>query len=136
VDFFFSQNNLLLIGVALVSGIALAWPMIQSKRAGASITCTQAVQMLNHQHAITIDIRPTEAFHSGHILHARSIPAAEIEKKAANLPKNKPLIVVCDFGRAAGSAAVRLRALGFTEVSVLGGGMRAWSAAGMPVTTK
>ncbi len=136
MDFFFSQNNLLLIGVALVSGIALAWPMIQSKRAGASITCTQAIQMINHQHAITIDIRPAEAFSSGHILHARSIPAAEIEKKAANLPKNKPLIVVCDFGRASGAAAVRLRALGFSEVSVLGGGMRAWSTAGMPLATK
>jgi rhodanese-related sulfurtransferase len=136
VDFFFSQNNLLLIGVALGSGLALAWPMIQSKRAGATISCTQAVQMMNHQHAIAIDIRPTEAFSSGHILHARSIPAAEIEKKAANLPKNKPLIVVCDFGRASGSAAVRLRALGFTDVNVLGGGIRAWSTAGMPIITK
>ena len=136
MDFFFSQNNLLLIGVALVSGLALAWPMIQSKRAGASITCTQAVQMMNHQHAILIDIRPSDAFTAGHIPQARSIPATEIEKKAASLPKNKPLILVCDFGRAAGSAAVRLRALGFTEVSVLGGGMRAWSTAGLPQTTK
>lgn len=136
MDFFLSQNNLLLIGVALVSGLALAWPMIQSKRAGASITCTQAVQMMNHQHAILIDIRPSESFSAGHIPQARSIPASEIEKKAANLPKNKPLIVVCDFGRTAGSAAVRLRALGFTEVSVLGGGMRAWSMAGLPLTTK
>ncbi len=136
MDFFLSQNNLLLIGVALVSGLALAWPMIQSKRAGASISCTQAVQMMNHQHAILIDIRPSDAFNAGHIPQARSIPATEIEKKAAHLPKNKPLILVCDFGRAAGSAAVRLRALGFTEVSVLGGGMRAWSTAGLPLTTK
>lgn len=136
MDFFFSQNNLLLIGVALVSGIALAWPMIQSKRAGASISCTQAVQMMNHQHAVLIDIRPADTFHAGHIPQARSIPATEIDKKATSLPKNKPLILVCDFGRAAGSAAVRLRALGFTEVSVLGGGMRAWSTAGLPLTTK
>jgi len=136
VDFFLSQNNLLLIGIALVSGLALAWPMIQSKRAGASITCTQAVQLMNHQHAILIDIRPSEVFSAGHIPQARSIPATEIEKKAANLPKNKPVIVVCDFGRTAGSAAVKLRALGFTQVSVLGGGMRAWSTAGLPLTTK
>jgi rhodanese-related sulfurtransferase len=136
VDFFFSQNNLLLIGVALVSGLALAWPMIQSKRAGASITCTEAVQLMNHQHAIMIDIRPSDVFTAGHIPQARSIPANDIEKKAANLPKNKPLIVVCDFGRTAGSAAVRLRALGFTQVNVLGGGMRAWSTAGLPLTTK
>jgi 3-mercaptopyruvate sulfurtransferase SseA len=31
---------------------------------------------------------------------------------------------------------VRLRALGFTQVNVLGGGMRAWSTAGLPLTTK
>ncbi|MDN3987336.1 rhodanese-like domain-containing protein [Zwartia vadi] len=136
MDFFLSQNNLLLIGVALISGLALAWPMIQSKRAGASISCTEAVQMMNHQHAILIDIRPGEVFAAGHIPQARSIPANDIEKKAANLPKNKPLIVVCDFGRTAGAAAVRLRALGFTQVSVLGGGMRAWSTAGLPLSTK
>jgi rhodanese-related sulfurtransferase len=110
--------------------------MIQSKRAGASISCTEAVQLMNHQHAIMIDIRPSDAYSAGHIPQARSIPANDIEKKAANLPKNKPLIVVCDFGRTAGSAAVRLRALGFTQVNVLGGGMRAWSTAGLPLTTK
>jgi len=136
VDFFLSQNNLLLLGVAVVSGLALAWPLIQSKRAGSSITCTEAVQLMNHQHAILIDIRPSEIFAAGHIPQARSIPATDIEKKAANLPKNKPLIVVCDFGRTAGGAAVRLRALGFTQVNVLGGGMRAWSTAGLPLTTK
>ena len=136
MDFFLSQNNLLLIGVAIVSGLALAWPMIMSKRAGASLTCTEAVQRMNHQHAIMIDIRPAEAFNAGHIPQARSVPAGDIEKKATHLPKNKPLIVVCDLGRTAGGAATRLRALGFTEVSILGGGMRAWSAAGLPVTTK
>lgn len=136
MDFFLSQNNLLLIGVAIVSGLTLAWPMILSKRAGASLSCTEAVQLMNHQHAIMIDIRPAEAFAAGHIPQARSVPASEIEKKATHLPKNKPLIVVCDLGRTSGSAATRLRALGFTEVSILSGGMRAWSTAGLPVTTK
>ena len=92
--------------------------------------------MINHQHAILIDIRGTEAFTAGHIPQARSLPAAEIEKKAASLPKNKPLIIVCDFGRAAGAVAARLRTQGFSSVSILDGGMRAWSVAGLPVTTK
>jgi rhodanese-related sulfurtransferase len=136
VDFFLTQNNLLLIGVATVSGLALAWPMILSKRAGASLSCTEVVQKMNHQHAILLDIRPTESFTAGHIPQARSLPVADFEKKASHLPKNKPLIVVCDLGRESASAAARLRTQGFADVSVLGGGMRAWSTAGLPVANK
>jgi len=134
VDFFLNQNNLLLIAVAIGSGLMLAWPMIQSKRAGAALTPTEAVQMMNHQHAILVDIRETSAFQSGHIPQARSLPVADFEKKAASLPKNKPIILVCEQGKSATAAATKLRALGLTEITILAGGLRAWSDAGMPVT--
>ena len=58
----------------------------------------------------------------------------DFEKKAAALPKNKPIIVICDVGRSALGAATRLRKLGFTEVVTLDGGLKAWLTAGLPVT--
>lgn len=134
MDFFFSQNNLLLLVVALGSGLALAWPMIQRSRAGAAISSTQAVQMMNHQHAVLVDVRTTEAFNAGHVPQARSVPLGDLEKKAGSLPKNKPLIVICDVGRTAIGAATRLRAQGFTDVVTLEGGLKAWLTAGLPVT--
>ena len=134
MDFFFSQNNLLLLAVALGSGGALAWPMIQRSRAGAAISSTQAVQMMNHQHAVLVDVRTTEAYNAGHVPQARSVPLGDLEKKAAALPKNKPLIVICDVGRTAIGAATRLRAQGFTDVVTLEGGLKAWLTAGLPVT--
>jgi rhodanese-related sulfurtransferase len=134
VDFFFNQTNLLLIAIALSSGLALAWPMILRSRAGAAISSTQAVQMMNHQHAVLVDIRPSEAFNAGHVPQARSLPLSDLEKKAGALPKNKPIIVICDIGRTAVSAATRLRKLGFTEVVTLDGGLKAWMTAGLPVT--
>ena len=134
MDFFFSQNNLLLLVVALGSGLALAWPMIQRSRAGAAISSTQAVQMMNHQHAVLVDVRTTEAFNAGHVHQARSVPLGDLEKKAGALPKNKPLIVICDVGRTAIGAATRLRAQGFTDVVTLEGGLKAWLTAGLPVT--
>jgi len=90
--------------------------------------------MMNHQHAVLVDIRDAAAFQSGHIPQARNLPAAEFEKKLASLPKNKPVILVCDTGRSAIPAAVQLRKLGITEVTILEGGLRAWSTAGLPVT--
>jgi rhodanese-related sulfurtransferase len=134
VDFFLNQNNLLLLAVALTSGLALAWPMIQRSRAGAAISSTEAVQMMNHQHAVLVDIRPADAFNAGHVPQARSVPLSELDKKAPALPKNKPIIVMCDIGRSAIGAATRLRALGFTEVVTLEGGLKAWMTAGLPVT--
>ena len=136
MDFFSDQNNLLLIGIALGSGLALAWPMIQRSRGGATVSSTQAVQMINHQGAVLLDTRSIEAFQGGHIPQARHAPLADIEKKAASLAKDKPLILVCEMGRSTIDAASRLRAQGFTAVSVLDGGVKAWSTAGLPLTTK
>ena len=128
MDFFYNQNNLLLLAVALGSGLALTWPMILRSRAGAAISSAQAVQMMNHQHAVLVDIRPSADFNAGHV------PLGDFEKKAAALPKNKPIIVICDVGRSALGAATRLRKLGFTEVVTLDGGLKAWLTAGLPVT--
>ena len=134
MDFFLNQNNLLLIAVAVGSGLMLAWPMIQKSRSGAALSPSQAVQMMNHQHAVLVDIRDAAAFQACHIPQARNLPVADFEKKIASLPKNKPVILVCDIGRSAVSAAVQLRKLGIAEVTVLDGGLRAWSTAGLPVT--
>ncbi len=135
MDFLTNQNNLLLIVVALGSGLMLAWPMIQKNRSGGGLSPTQAVQMMNHQHAVLVDIRDAAAFQAGHIPQARNLPVADFEKKVSSLPKNKPVILVCDQGRSAIPAAAQLRKLGITEVSVMDGGLRGWSAAGLPVTT-
>ena len=134
VEFLLNPNNLLLIAVAIGSAAMLAWPMIQRGRAGGTVTTTEAVQLMNQKHAVLIDIRPASAFAAGHIPQSRNIPLEEINQKTATLPKNKPLILVCDQGRSAIGAATRLRAQGVTEVVTLEGGLRAWSAAGLPVT--
>ena len=134
MDFFYNQNNLLLLAVALGSGLALTWPMILRSRAGAAISSAQAEQMMNHQHAVLVDIRPSADFNAGHVPQARNVPLGDFEKKAAALPKNKPIIVICDVGRSALGAATRLRKLGFTEVVTLDGGLKAWLTAGLPVT--
>lgn len=136
MDFFLNQNNLLLIAVAAGSGLMLAWPMIQKSRSGAALSPTQAVQMMNHQHAVLVDIRDAASFQAGHIPQARNLPAAEFEKKISSLPKNKPVILVCEQGRSAVAAAAQLRKLGVAEVTILEGGLRAWSTAGLPVTAK
>jgi Rhodanese-related sulfurtransferase len=60
------------------------------------------------------------------------IPLGQLPGRVAELDayKAEPLVVVCASGARAGNAARWLGAQGFTEVSVLRGGMMAWNALG------
>jgi rhodanese-related sulfurtransferase len=136
VDFLSDTNNLMLIGIAVLSGLMLIWPLIQKSRAGGSVTTTQAVQLINHHDAVILDVRPLATFQNGHIPHSRNVPLADLASKAPNLPKDKPVIVVCDRGQTSIGAAAKLRQTGLERVAVLDGGLNAWVLAGLPTSTK
>jgi len=136
VDFLTSGNNLLILAIAVGSGLMLMLPGLNRARAGAGVNATQAVQMINQRQAVVVDVRSADDYAAGHITHAKSVPLAELEQKAAALPKNRPLLVVCEQGRQAAQAAGKLKALGHTEVVVLDGGLRAWTQGGLPLTRK
>ncbi|WMD19571.1 rhodanese-like domain-containing protein [Achromobacter seleniivolatilans] len=136
LQFLLDKNNIFIVAVTVISGVMLAIPALRKGRKGSAISTGEAIQMVNQRNAVWIDVRPTEQFQAGHIAQARSVPAADLEQKAASLPKNKPLIVVCDNGRDSARAATKLRTQGFADAVPLEGGMRAWSAANLPVTQK
>lgn len=136
VDFFLETNNLMLVAIAVSSGLMLLWPTIQRGRAGGSVSPTQAVQLINHEDAVVVDVRPLASFQNGHIPHARNIPLAELVDKAAKLPKDKPILVTCDRGQIAVGGAAKLRKAGLERVMVIEGGLNAWLQAGLPTSTK
>lgn len=136
LQFLVAKENIFIVAVVLVSGIMLAIPALRKGRGGKGLSTAEAIQLVNQRQGVWVDVRPDEQFRAGHIAQARSLPAAEVEQKASSLPKNKPLLLVCETGRDSNRIAARLRSQGFAEVSVLEGGMRAWSSAGLPVTQK
>jgi len=136
VDFLLSQNNVFILAVAVVSGLMLAWPALTRGRPGSGVGTSQAIQMMNQNHAVLVDVRSPELFQAGHIPQSRNVPLDDLEKKAASLPRNKPLIVVCAQNRDAAKATARLRAHGHAEVVVLEGGVNAWTQAGLPLSAR
>ncbi len=126
----------MLLSIAVMSGLMLLWPIIQRGRAGGSVSAAQAVQLINHEDALVVDVRPLATFQGGHIPHSRNVPLAELDDKISNLPKNKPILVACDRGQLAMGAAAKLRKAGLERVMVIEGGINAWVQAGMPTSTK
>jgi rhodanese-related sulfurtransferase len=134
MKFFLDPQNLLLIGVALVSGAMLIWPVIQRSMGGARVNTLEATLLINQKDALVLDIREPGEFAQEHIINARSIPAGEIEQRIKEIArfKEKPVIVTCATGVSAGAAAGVLRKHGFSNVVNLSGGIAAWKQAGLP----
>ena len=130
----FILDNWMLLSVALASGSMLLWPVL--KGAGASgLTPAAAVQLINREKAVVVDVCETEEFAAGHIVGARNIPLNQLEEKLAGIAKNKalPLILVCQSGARSGRAVLMARKLGYEQAQSLGGGLAAWKAASLPV---
>ena len=80
-----------------------------------------------------LDVREAGQFGESHLFFAVPLPHSRLELDAPRLlPRAGTRIVVCDDGAlgVAKLAARRLAELGYSNVNVLEGGTRAWSAAG------
>jgi rhodanese-related sulfurtransferase len=82
-----------------------------------------------------VDAREEGRFHDRHLLMASCLPLSRLELIAPGLlPRRSAPVVVCDDGEGlAERASARLVEGGYTDVSVLAGGVKAWAAAGFPV---
>jgi rhodanese-related sulfurtransferase len=131
----FISKNIFLVVIALVSGGMLLWPLVRKGAGGPWVNTLQATQLMNREDALVVDLRPAADFAGGHILGARNLPLAELEKRAGELDRHKakPVIVHDGDGSRSGGGVALLRKLGFGRVVNLSGGYAAWQQAGLPV---
>jgi len=131
----FVRDNILLIAVAVISGVMLVLPVLRRGAGGASLDTLQATQRINREDAMVIDVRDAAEVSQGKILGARSVPLAQLGERAPQLRKNKekPIIVYCARGNQSAQAAALLRKHGYANVFNLSGGYAAWQQAGLPV---
>lgn len=131
----FVIDNWVLFLAAFSSGAMLLWPML-SKNAGGSnkVSPNEAVQLINREKAVLIDVSESAEYASGHVAGAKNVPLGSLEA-SNDLPKNKalPLVLVCPTGARAARAAGTLKKRGFDQTRVLAGGLRAWREANLPV---
>ncbi len=104
----------------------------QKKRA-KELSPQAAVNLINHENAVVIDLREAEVFRNGHILDAIRATADDFNEQRMDKYKTKPLIIVCARGLQSSQLATKLREKGFTQPMALAGGMAAWQTAELPV---
>ena len=130
----FLQANWMLILVALASGSMLLAPMLTGG-GGVGITPAAAVQLINREKAVVIDVCGSDEYAAAHVAGARSIPLHELEARLPGSVKNKatPLVLVCASGMRSGRAVAIARKLGYDNAQSLAGGLKSWRDANLPV---
>ncbi len=128
----FLIENIWMIAVALISGGALLFPVLQ--RRGAKLTQLQATQVMNQGKTVVLDVRDAEEFAAGHLPNAKNIPLADLSSRLKELEKSKnsTIITVCERGVRSASAVGVLKKAGFEQVFSLEGGVSAWKTQGLP----
>lgn len=130
----FIIDNWMLIALAVVSGALLLAPILQGAVA-TGLGPNEAVQLINREKAVVIDVCEPAEFAAGHVVGAKNIPLGELEGKLVGAVKNKklPLILVCQSGARSARAVATAKGLGFEQAHSLGGGLAAWRTANLPV---
>ncbi|MDX2346845.1 MAG: rhodanese-like domain-containing protein [Legionella sp.] len=114
-----------------VLALVLLNERIMQKQGPKNLSPNAAINAINHDKAIVIDMRDTDTFRQSHIVNAKNIPQASIEKLEKY--KDKLFILICARGLQSSPLAIKLRKQGFNDVMVLTGGIAAWKAASLPL---
>jgi rhodanese-related sulfurtransferase len=83
---------------------------------------------------LILDIREPHEWAAGHIDGSQHLPMDTLLRDPGQVPKDRPLALVCRSGNRSAFAAQRLAALGF-EVTDLEGGLVAWARTGLPLAS-
>ena len=90
------------------------------------IKVVTAVELDQMKGMTVIDIRTDREYKQGHIPGAIHMSLHEVGSRAKKLRKDKEIVVYCENGNRSVWAIKRLMGMGFTNLTNLKGGYRAW----------
>jgi len=134
----FAGNHLGLVVALVVIVTLLVQNLISGGGGRDSVDPARATELINHEDAVLVDVRPMADFNQGHIIGAINIPSNGFANQLKQLERHKakPIIVSCRSGAQSAQACAALRKAGFEKVHNLRGGILAWQSANLPVTRK
>lgn len=135
---FISNHPLLfaaLVGVLVMIAIT---ELRRINRGFKAISAQEAVQIMNHEDTLVLDVREDNEVAQGVIGGSKHIPLGLLGKRIEDLSryKDKAVIAYCRSGNRSGAACGILAKNAFTKIYNLSGGIGAWQAAKLPVSKK
>jgi glyoxylase-like metal-dependent hydrolase (beta-lactamase superfamily II)/rhodanese-related sulfurtransferase len=106
----------------------MAWAMLTSSPEVREVNLDQV--QARAADSVVVDVREPEEFVSGHVPGAVNLPQAELATRLQEVPRDRPVFVICQGGFRSLRAAQFLTQCGLSGVVSVKGGTSAWRAAG------
>jgi len=130
----FIVNHWMLASAFVVLAYLVMSDTLNSKISGVSAVGTaEAIHIVNQKKGLFLDVREPAEFSKEHIAESRNIPLAKLAEDASLKDVNQPIILVCASGQRSRTAVKQMRAKGFSDISVLTGGLNTWKDAKLPL---
>ena len=110
----------------------MAWAMLTTAHEVREIDIDALESRPND--ALVLDVREPEEYAHGHVPGALNLPQADLASRLEEVPRDRPLITLCERGTRSYRAGQFLRQMGVHWVTSVKGGTAAWRAAGKPLT--
>jgi rhodanese-related sulfurtransferase len=82
---------------------------------------------------LIVDVRERNEFEQERVEGVVLLPISEFVARHQDLPKDRPLLMLCAAGSRSASATMYLLQGGWTDVRNIAGGMLGWRQAGLPI---
>jgi hydroxyacylglutathione hydrolase len=109
----------------------LSWAMLTATPEIADID-VEALAALRDE-SFLLDVREPGEYQHGHVAGAVNIPQAELATRLDELPREQPILVICQTGSRSRRATQFLMQSGYCDVANVLGGSSAWRRAGKPL---
>jgi SulP family sulfate permease len=110
-------------------------PMHVHTHAERFVSAERFQELLDLHDALLIDLREPSEYEHGHLPGAVNLPLRLLPEQGPDLARDRPLLLVDRSGRRSSRAFYMLGDMGFEDLWGLSGGILAWRAEGLPVTS-
>ncbi len=135
---FVANNPILFLLLAAILALIGWTEWRRFTRAYKEVSPMQAVQLINREDALVLDVREDSELQAGKINGAKHLPLSVLKQRVGELAKfrDRALIIACGTGVRAGQASDILSKHEFHKLYTLKGGIAAWKDANLPLVKK
>lgn len=135
---FFTNNIVLFAALGIILALIIRMEFKRAVRGFKSVTPAEAVQLINKEDALVLDIREGNELAQGVIRGSKHLALSVLKQQVQELQDytEKPVIAYCKAGTRSEQACEILKKNNFTNVMTLKGGLEGWKTANLPVSKR
>ncbi len=135
---FFTNNIVLFAALGVILALIVRLEVKRAMRGFKTISPAEAVQLINKEDALVLDIREDNELVQGSIRGAKHLALSVLKQRVEDIQDHieKPVITYCKAGNRSELACEILKKNKFLNVMSLKGGLEGWKTANLPVIKK